>query len=341
MPISLLSQSIQAARASGTSITTEDQPVPYPVPYPAAAPSQQVHFTEAETLNRLERAGNHATSSPIPNSRRFPSTVILTLDDPERPCYGCVRTPSGLCLPQDNMAGYYFERTRGLGREDMRPTRAIDVPRFHQNLSIWQGPFPAKVEEEEFDPNKFYTRPLVRKNVPITGLQWLEHWKNELEFALQAMELDRHIEDLERPQIIEQDHDAEMFRKYTDGWEKGKGGDWVRRDYQAEEDLRLEKEAYDRETEELKRIYEEQEEDRKRREREKADEEEYRAWEEGVKEFQDEFDVLADAFLGKQDMGVAKGGRGSKGVKRSSKQCRVRVYHGAAKGACKGIRACG
>ncbi|KAL5374494.1 hypothetical protein DPSP01_011857 [Paraphaeosphaeria sporulosa] len=176
MPISLLTQNIEAARAAGCSIIFEDQSHSLP------AVPQHAHFVEAEIGNRLEREGDHATSFPIPNSRRFLPEDILTLESP----------PPGL---RDQETGSRLVRTNGLGR-DLRPTRSEDLPKFKQNISIWQGPFPAKEEEEDWDPNKFYTRPLEGKDVPITVLQHWEHWKREREFTVKAMALDQLIEDL-------------------------------------------------------------------------------------------------------------------------------------------------
>lgn len=242
MPVSLNTQTIQVARASGWSITAKDQPEPYSAP----VVSQHVHFAEAETWKHPERAGNHATSSPIANSRRFPPRVILTLEHP----------PPGLRHAIDTVAGYRVQRTGGLGR-DLHATRAIDLPKFNQNISIWQGPFPAKDEEEEFDPNKFYARPLMRKNVPITGLQWVELWTRERDFSVKAKALDHHIENLERLQKKEQDHDALMFAKHAGEWELDNEHEWRRRDYQAEKRLKLEKEEYDGETQGFIRTREE------------------------------------------------------------------------------------
>ncbi|KAK7193800.1 adenylyl-sulfate kinase [Paraphaeosphaeria sporulosa] len=270
MPISLLTQNIEAARAAGCSIIFEDQSHSLP------AVPQHAHFVEAEIGNQ----------------------DILTLESP----------PPGL---RDQETGSRLVRTNGLGR-DLRPTRSEDLPKFKQNISIWQGPFPAKEEEEDWDPNKFYTRPLEGKDVPITVLQHWEHWKREREFTVKAMALDQLIEDLE-----------------TAVWELGEHREWVRRDYQAEERLGLDKEEYDRETQRLKQEYEEWETECKRMEMEKAAGEVDRAWEKEVMEFQDDVDALEFAFLGKQDRRRKNGARGRK---RPSKQSRVRVYHGAAKG---------
>ncbi|OAG12713.1 uncharacterized protein CC84DRAFT_1171384 [Paraphaeosphaeria sporulosa] len=127
-----------------------------------------------------------------------------------------------------------------------------------------------------------------------------------------------------------------MFASETAVWELGEHREWVRRDYQAEERLGLDKEEYDRETQRLKQEYEEWETECKRMEMEKAAGEVDRAWEKEVMEFQDDVDALEFAFLGKQDRRRKNGARGRK---RPSKQSRVRVYHGAAKGVCKCIRA--
>ncbi|KAF9740889.1 hypothetical protein PMIN06_012166 [Paraphaeosphaeria minitans] len=327
MPVSLLTQNIQAARAAGCSITFEDQF------HSMTAGGHNMCFAEAEIGNRLERGSVHAKSSPMANSRRFPPGDILTLES----------LPPGL---GSDATGNRFVRTNGLGR-DLCPTRAEDLARFNPNVSIWQGPFPAKEEEDEGNPNRFYTRPLMRKDVPITMLQQWEHRNREREFAAKATALDEQIEALERPQIRYQEHDAWMFAKEADVWELGENHEWVRRDYQAEERLRLEKEEYDRETRRLKRELEEWEGEIKRGEMKKAAEEADRAWENEVIESQDDIDALEYAFLGKQDRRQTKGERGGKRLSQSSKpskpskQGRVRVYHGAAKGICKGIRACG
>jgi hypothetical protein len=334
MPVSLLTQAIQAARASGISVTLEDQPKPCSAPVPC----RQVYFSQADICEQREKEGLHNTSTPIPNSRRFPPRDEIPSDDEGILPRDWVRAPARLHHPKDNFSYYHRAGTGGEGWEDLHAKRAIDGQKKMINTSICRGPFPAK--EEERDPNKFYTRKLERKTVVITDLQWIEHWTKERELATKASAMQRELEELERRQANEAECEAKVWASGL--FEKNAEGEWVRRDIQAEERMVLEKEE-NRWIEAEKQRIEEGLREERRRATEKAADELDRAWESKVKALQDKSDKLGNAFLDKEDRRITKRKRGGKGGKRPSRQWRVRVYPGETRdGVLRGgIRACG
>ena len=171
MPVSQLTEAINAARAAGFSFTTS--------PARSHRSSGQRHAPAPQTpVESHERPSEHATSTPIPNSNRFvkedrsyyPPKGQFLPDD-------WVAAPVRFHMYKDNITDYYRAGTGGRGWENAHDQQYIE--RERKILGQFEDGGGLTGVNWNLDDHHYWSKPCIKKKkVLITRGQWKD-WIQE------------------------------------------------------------------------------------------------------------------------------------------------------------------